>query len=262
MSQKIYQVDAFADAVFSGNPAAVCPLAEWLGDDLMQKIAAENNLSETVFYVKTSNQFEIRWFTPSTEVDLCGHATLAAAYVIFNIEHYQNSTINFFSSRSGNLTVYKNGDNLTLNFPSDKIESIQLNDDLTNCFNIKPTSAFKGKTDIMLVFNNEEEISTCLPNLIAISTLPCRGIIITAKGKDVDFVSRFFAPQCGVNEDPVTGSAHTTLIPFWTKALNKTKMSAIQLSSRKGFLECVYKEDRVEISGMGKLYLVGDIYFS
>jgi PhzF family phenazine biosynthesis protein len=259
---KIYQVDAFAKEVFSGNPAAVCPLTAWLSDDIMQKIAEENNLAETVFYVPKNNQFEIRWFTPTTEVDLCGHATLAAAYVIFNIQNYSSNLIEFFSHRSGKLTVEKNEDLLTLNFPTDVFENVDATEELKACFNILPSEIYKGKTDYMLVFDTQQSIENIVPNFSNISNLPCRGVIITSKGTDVDFVSRFFAPQCGINEDPVTGSAHTTLIPYWSKQLNKTTMTAIQLSARKGFLTCVDKGDRVEISGKGKLYLVGEIYFS
>lgn len=259
---KIYQVDAFAKEVFSGNPAAVCPLTSWLSDDIMQKIAEENNLAETVFYVPKNNQFEIRWFTPITEVDLCGHATLAAAYVIFNIQNYSSKLIEFFSHRSGKLTVEKNEDLLTLNFPTDVFENVDVTEELKTCFNILPSEIYKGKTDYMFVFDKQQSIENIVPNFSNISNLPCRGVIITAKGTAVDFVSRFFAPQCGVNEDPVTGSAHTTLIPYWSKKLNKTTMTAIQLSARKGFLTCVDKGDRVEISGKGKLYLVGEIYFS
>lgn len=260
MKQKIYQIDAFADKVFSGNPAAVCPLDTWLDDETMLKIAAENNLAETAFFVKKGDYFEIRWFTPTVEVDLCGHATLATAFVLFNHENYTGSTIEFSSPRSGKLTVTKNGGLLTLNFPSDHLEQIALTDEIGNCFNLMPTSAFKGKTDYLLVFENEEEIKNIQPVFTEISKLNVRGVIITAKGNEADFVSRFFAPQVGVNEDPVTGSAHTTLIPYWSKQLNKTEMTAIQLSERKGYLQTKYLNDRVEISGEGKLYLIGEIF--
>ena len=260
MKQKIYQIDAFADKVFSGNPAAVCPLDTWLSDETMLKIAAENNLSETAFYVKKGDKFEIRWFTPTVEVDLCGHATLATAYVLFNHENYTESTIRFYSARSGTLTVTKNGDLITLNFPSDNIEEIELTDEISNCFNLRPISAFKGKTDYLLVFKNEEEIIDIQPVFNQISKLNARGVIVTAKGNEVDFVSRFFGPQVGVDEDPVTGSAHTTLVPYWSKQLNKTEMTAIQLSERKGYLRTKYLDDRVEIGGEGKLYLIGEIF--
>ncbi len=260
MKQKIYQIDAFADKVFSGNPAAICPLQQWLADDLLQKIAMENNLAETAFYVKQNDHYEIRWFTPSVEVDLCGHATLAAAYVLFNCENHNEPVIHFYSPRSGALTVTKKEELLTLNFPTDVFEEVELSVELSNCFNIKPGSAFKGKTDYMLVFATEEEVKTAIPSFDNISILGGRGVIITAKGDQVDFVSRFFAPQAGINEDPVTGSAHTTLTPYWAKRLNKNQLTAIQLSERKGYLLCQYLTDRVEISGQGKLYLAGEIY--
>lgn len=259
MKQKLYQIDAFTDKVFSGNPAAVCPLDQWLSDDVLQKIAMENNLAETAFYVKQDHQYEIRWFTPTVEVDLCGHATLAAAYVLFNHENHQENIIHFHSPRSGTLAVTKNGPLLTLNFPRDIFQQVELSKELTNCFDIKPVLAFKGKTDYLLVFDNEDEIRKVIPAFDTISKLKGRGVIITAKGDKVDFVSRFFAPQSGVNEDPVTGSAHTTLIPYWAKQLNKIEMTAIQLSNRKGYLQCKYLNDRVEISGQGKLYLIGEI---
>lgn len=260
MDQKIHQIDAFADTIFSGNPAAVCPLNEWLNDDTLQKIAMENNLAETAFYVQKDKQFEIRWFTPTVEVDLCGHATLAAAYVLFNLENYTENSIEFFSHRSGILTVQKNGELLTLNFPSDTYSEVEIDANLIACFESKPQYAFKGKTDYMLVFENEKEIIHCNPNLHAIAQLAARGIIITSEGENSDFVSRFFAPQSGINEDPVTGSAHTTLTPYWAERLGKSTLKAIQLSDRKGILECKHIGDRVEISGTCKLYLSGTIY--
>lgn len=260
MKQKIYQIDAFADSVFSGNPAAVCPLDHWLSDTLLQKIALENNLAETAFYVRQGDQYQIRWFTPTVEVDLCGHATLAAAFVLFNHENHQGNSIHFQSPRSGKLTVTKNEELLTLNFPTDQVEEVALTEEITHCFSIKPHAAFKGKTDYLLVFDSEEEIKNIIPNLATISKLIGRGVIVTAKGDKVDFVSRFFAPQSGIDEDPVTGSAHTTLTPYWAKQLGKTELSALQLSERRGSLLCTYLNDRVEISGQGKLYLIGEIF--
>jgi PhzF family phenazine biosynthesis protein len=260
MTQKIYQVDAFADKVFSGNPAAVCPLDKWLNDDILQKIAMENNLAETAFYVRKGDQFELRWFTPAVEVDLCGHATLAAAFVLFNHENYTGARIEFYSPRSGLLTVTKKGELLTLNFPTDIFEPVPLTDEILNCFDIVPHSAFKGKTDYLLVFDKEEDILNIKPDFNKIKKLHSRGVIISSKGNHVDFVSRFFGPQVGINEDPVTGSAHTTLTPYWAKQLNKTELTAIQLSERRGHLFCKYLNDRVEISGKGKLYLTGEIF--
>lgn len=257
---KIFQIDAFTDKVFSGNPAAVCPLEEWLDTDILQKIAMENNLAETAFYVKQEHQFQIRWFTPSTEVDLCGHATLAAAFVLFHLEHYKENILRFFSPRSGELTVTRNGELLTLDFPTDSLQQVSIKSEFYHCFNIKPTMVFKGKTDFLFIYEKEEDIVQIQPVFEKISELDCRGVIVSAKGTNVDFVSRFFAPQVAIPEDPVTGSAHTTLIPYWSAQLHKTEMSAIQLSERKGYLHCKYNNDRVEISGQAKLYLSGEIY--
>lgn len=260
MKHKIYQIDAFTYKTFGGNPAAVCPLDKWLSDDLLQKIAMENNLAETAFYVKQDNQYHIRWFTPKVEVDLCGHATLAATYVLFNYENHAENRIDFYSDRSGKLTVTKQSEYLSLNFPKDIFQNIEISADLKSGFDIFPLEVFKGKTDYLFVFETENQIQNIKPNLINIAALGGRGVIITAKGEKVDFVSRFFAPQSGIDEDPVTGSAHTTLIPFWSKKLNKTKLTAIQLSERKGYLQCELLNDRVEISGQAKLYLIGEIY--
>lgn len=259
MTYKIYQVDAFTERVFGGNPAAVCPLDRWLADELMQQIAMENNLAETVFFVKKGSQFEIRWFTPTVEVDLCGHATLAAAYVLFFCEGYSGNTIEFFSPRSGMLMVEKEETFLTLNFPVDEVEEVEISKELVACFDFTPRAAYKGKTDYMLVFDREEDIRSMVPYLERIAQLPSRGLMITAPGKEVDFVSRFFGPQSGINEDPVTGSAHTTLIPYWAARLEKNELTAMQLSARTGFLKCEYLQGRVAISGQGKLYLIGEI---
>ncbi|RZK40166.1 MAG: PhzF family phenazine biosynthesis isomerase [Hymenobacter sp.] len=232
----------------------------WSQYYMMLKIAAENNLAETAFYVQEENEFEIRWFTPTVEVDLCGHATLAAAFVLFNHENYTGNTVNFYSPRSGKLTVTKDGDFLTLNFPTDTLREVPLSNEIFNSFDIKPQLAFKGKTDYLLVFGQKSDITDIQPIFEELSKLECRGVIITAKGNTVDFVSRFFAPQSGIKEDPVTGSAHTTLIPYWSKELNKTELTAIQLSERKGHLKCKYLNDRVEISGQAKTYLIGEIF--
>lgn len=259
MKLKLYQVDAFTDKLFGGNPAAVCPLDTWLPDELMQKIAMENNLAETAFYVKNGEGYSIRWFTPAVEVDLCGHATLASAHVIFNYQGYQRDEVKFSSLKSGDLVVTKNGNMLTLDFPSDSFERANLSPELVACFSSQPIEAYKGKTDFMLVFNNEEEIRKIVPDFNAIAKLKARGVIVTAPGTNVDFVSRFFAPQSGVNEDPATGSAHTTLIPYWSQKTGKSELRAIQLSARQGFLECAYHGDRVKISGQAKTYLQGEI---
>ncbi len=261
MTQKIYQIDAFTDKIFSGNPAAVCPLNKWLNDDLMQNIARENNLSETVFYVKNGNKFDIRWFTPAIEVDLCGHATLAAAFVLFWYEGFSGDVIQFYSERSGKLSVERHDEMLTLNFPTDIIHEIETTSEITSGFSIRPQAVFKGKTDYLLIYSTEQEIIDIIPSFDIIKHWPVRGVIVTAPGKDVDFVSRFFAPQSGVDEDPVTGSAHTSLTPIWAQKLQKTELSAIQLSERRGYLNCTYLGDRVAISGKAKLFLKGEIYF-
>lgn len=260
MQQKIYQIDAFADRVFAGNPAAVCPLQEWLPDSLLQQIAMENNLSETAFYVKERDRYQIRWFTPRVEVDLCGHATLAAAFVLFSFEKHAGSSIHFYSARSGDLTVCKDGDQLTLNFPADPVREIPVTDKLRNCFDLSPTKAFAGKSDYLLVYDSEAAIQNLQPHFERIAALPARGIIVTAKGTQLDFVSRFFAPGAGISEDPVTGSAHTTLAPYWAEQLGKPTLRAAQLSSRKGYLHCRCEGERVAISGTAKLYLIGELF--
>jgi PhzF family phenazine biosynthesis protein len=258
MKIKIYQVDAFTDTLFSGNPAAVCPLDSWLDESIMQNIAMENNLAETAFYVQNKNNYFIRWFTPTVEVDLCGHATLAAAHVLFSYENYENNEINF-DSKSGTLNVKKDNDYLTMNFPTDIIKKVVVSKEIQSCFNIQPIEAFKGKTDHMLIYENEEQVRNIKYDFKKISQINARGIIITARGKDSDFVSRFFAPQSGIDEDPVTGSAHTTLTPYWSKRLNKNELTAVQISKRKGFLICKYKNDRTEISGKARMYMIGEI---
>lgn len=259
MKLKIYQVDAFTDSVFSGNPAAVCPLDTWLPDSLLQNIGLENNLSETAFYVKQGNEYLIRWFTPTVEVDLCGHATLATAHVLFNHERHTSNEIVFHSYRSGILKVIRNKNLLTLDFPTDVIQKIEWPKEMNAAFNFSPKEAYKGKTDYMLVFENEEQIRNIQPNYPVIVTWRVRGVIVTAPGKRSDFVSRFFGPQSGVNEDPVTGSAHTTLTPYWAEKLGKTQLSAIQLSDRTGYLTCEHLGNRVHISGEAKTYLIGEI---
>ncbi|MCA0230764.1 MAG: PhzF family phenazine biosynthesis protein [Bacteroidetes bacterium] len=260
MQLSLYQLDAFTDKVFGGNPAAVVPLTSWLPDETMQAIAAENNLAETAFYVPTETGFHIRWFTPTVEVDLCGHATLASAYVLFSLENYAHDEINF-DSRSGILNVRKEGDWLVLNFPADSIHKQLLSPPalLEALGEISPVEILRGKTDFMAVLESEEQVRTLQPDIIVLSTLPARGVIITAPGDSVDFVSRFFAPQSGIAEDPVTGSAHTTLTPYWADKLGKTEMEALQVSARGGVLKTKLIGDRVEIAGQVKLYLRGTI---
>jgi PhzF family phenazine biosynthesis protein len=255
----VYQVDAFTSKLFGGNPAGVVPLEAWLPDEMMQQIAMENNLAETAFIVKESEGYRIRWFTPAVEVDLCGHATLAAAFVFFNERNHSGNSISF-DSRSGVLTVTKNGDELVLDFPKDDVTEIPLSEELLSAFAAKPVAAFKGKTDYMLVFRSEGEIATMVPDLPKINPLPVRGVIVTAPGNEVDFVSRFFAPQSGIDEDPVTGSAHTTLTPYWSEKLGKTTLTAAQISPRRGELTCTLQEHRVLIAGQARLYLKGEIF--
>lgn len=257
---KIFQVDAFAEKKFEGNPAAICPLTNWIEDDVMQAIAAENNLAETAFIVPKDNLFEIRWFTPSVEVDLCGHATLAAAFIIFNQFGHQGDTIVFHSTRSGELKVSKENDVLYLDFPSDKISISKHKMEVEKGIGITPEELYRGKTDYLAVLKSEEDVQNIIPNLISIATLNARGLIVTAPGNNVDFVSRFFGPQSGVNEDPVTGSAHTTLIPYWSERLNKKELIAKQISSRGGVLFCKENGSRVIIGGKAQLYLTGEIY--
>jgi PhzF family phenazine biosynthesis protein len=234
-------------------------LDKWLDDNLMQKIAMENNLSETAFVVKKNDQFQIRWFTPIAEVALCGHATLAAASIIFNEYEHKKNMIVFNSIHSGILRVRKEGEYLTLDFPVQKIKKAIPPDKLIEGIGKEPIEVYKGKTDYLLVYQNEKEVQTISPDFTVLSKIRIRGVIVTAKGDHYDFVSRFFAPKIGVNEDPVTGSAHTILIPYWGKKLNKNELEAKQLSTRQGILKCRTNKDRVYISGKAIMYLKGEI---
>lgn len=255
---EFYQIDAFTNRVFKGNPAGVCLLKEWIDEKTMQAIAFENNLSETAFYVKTNDKFEIRWFTPTTEVDLCGHATLATAFVEFEIKKNRQPEITFYS-HSGDLKVSKHNDLLTLDFPVVEFYQIDLSYDLIESCDIKPTEAYIAGDDILLVFDNEESIEQMIPSLDKISQINARGVTVTAKGNSCDFVSRFFGPQSGIDEDPVTGSTHTYLTPFWSERLKKDNLQAKQLSKRGGVLHCELNGERVKISGNATLYLKGEI---
>ncbi|HWQ81726.1 MAG TPA: PhzF family phenazine biosynthesis protein [Ignavibacteria bacterium] len=258
---KLFQADAFTDELFGGNPAAVCYLDNWLSDKLMQNIAAENNLAETAFVVPMGDQYEIRWFTPSTEVELCGHATLASAHVLF--EFYENdlNEIVFKSRERGILKVRKSGEVLTLDFPVDVYKKSVAPKGLYESLGLVPSECYKGMTDYLLVYKSENEIKSINPDFKSLKEVNARGVIVTAEGSGgIDFVSRFFAPASGVDEDPVTGSAHTTLTPFWSERLGRMKLRAVQLSKRKGYLECELKIDRVEISGKVRTYLTGEIH--
>jgi PhzF family phenazine biosynthesis protein len=258
MRIKFYQVDAFTDKLFGGNPAGVCPLEDWLPDEVMQNIAFENNLAETAFFVTNDVDFELRWFTPLSEVDLCGHATLATAHVLFEHLDYNREKI-VFHSRSGELAVRKKDEMLVLNFPIDIVKKIEAPEELIKAVGAKPLEVFKGKTDYMLVYSSQKEIENISPDFELIKKSKARGVIVTAKGDEVDFVSRFFAPEVGINEDPVTGSAHTTLTPYWASRLEKSELSAMQISKRQGKLHCRLIKDRVEIAGNAVTYLEGSI---
>lgn len=260
MRQKIYQIDAFTNKLFGGNPAAVCILEKWLPGKTMQNIAAENNLAETAFAVPIEKGYELRWFTPELEVDLCGHATLASAFVLFNFFTHNENTIRFVSPRSGELNVVKDVDGwMTMDFPTDDLNSVSNIQAINEAIGRVPLETFKGKTDYLLIYESQKDIEDLKPNFHLLDQIDCRGVIASAKGDSVDFVSRFFAPQCGIPEDPVTGSAHTTIMPYWSPRLGKTLMTAQQLSARGGELKCEYLGDRVKISGQAVCYLIGEI---
>jgi PhzF family phenazine biosynthesis protein len=254
-----FQVDAFTMGPFTGNPAAVCVLEEWLPGPVMQKIAAENNLAETAFLVPSGNDYMIRWFTPLVEVDLCGHATLASGYVVLNHLKPGAKEVLFHSVHSGTLTVTLSGDMLQLNFPTDTLTGCELPEVIRRSLDIKPVESYVGRSDYLVLLENESEILKVRPDFRSLATADGRGVIITARGTDVDFVSRFFAPQAGIDEDPVTGSAHTTLTPFWVKRLGRLKLTAKQLSARGGYLECTLKDDRTLISGHAIIFLKGEV---
>ncbi|MFN3848014.1 MAG: PhzF family phenazine biosynthesis protein [Spirosomataceae bacterium] len=261
MTLSIYQVDAFTDKLFGGNPAAVVPLKEWLSDEKLQKIASENNLSETAYYVKTENGFHIRWFTPAVEVALCGHATLATAFVIFKIEKYNKDIIEF-ESKSGILKVRKDGNWLELDFPVQQTNPADAPEGLIEGIGKKPIEIYRATDDYMLVYKSQKDIEEISPDFGLLKKVKARGIIVTAKArsKKVDFVSRFFAPGSGIDEDPVTGSAHTKLVPYWADKLDKTELVANQIHERLGYLKCTLAGNRVLMAGKGKLYLKGKIY--
>jgi PhzF family phenazine biosynthesis protein len=256
----IYQVDAFTDTLFAGNPAAVCPLDEWLPDELMQKLGMENNLAETAFFVKEKDgSYHIRWFTPTVEVALCGHATLASAYVLFNELGYKDDVIRF-QSKSGELVVTRNGDMITLNFPANPPAPVEPPAGLFEGLKITSSKVLFGAWDYIVILDSQEAVEQLDPDFLTLSTVKARGVTATAKGNDVDFVSRCFFPQSGINEDPVTGSAHTITTAYWSKELGKTKLTAKQLSPRGGTLLCELKGDRVLMSGKGKLYMKGEYF--
>lgn len=257
MKLKIYQVDAFASRVFAGNPAAVCCLDSWLSDKLMQAIAAENNLSETAFLVPEGDSFSIRWFTPATEVDLCGHATLASAFVLFEFEDYEGDKIDF-DSKSGRLSVSRDDDMLVLDFPAQPPEPCEIPQEISAAFGVAPAECLKS-ADLIVIFDSANEVRTASPDIGKLRALDSRGVIISAAADDCDFVARFFGPNVGIDEDPVTGSAYTQLVPYWAGKTGKTRFHAKQVSGRGGELVCELKGDRVQIGGRAVKYLEGVI---
>ncbi len=257
MQLTIYQIDAFTENLFQGNPAAVCPLQTWLPDHLMQAIAAENNLSETAFFVATAAGYHIRWFTPNSEVDLCGHATLATAFALYNLLGCTQDTLHFLS-RSGNLTVTRDGQWLTMDFPAQPPAACPLPTALAQALPVAPLECLQAE-DYLLRFVSPEAVAALDPDMGLLKTLDRRGVIVTAPSSEYDFVCRFFAPKYGIPEDPVTGSAFTQLVPYWSGQLGKNRLHARQISARGGELVCEHCGDRVKIAGQAVLYLSGTI---
>jgi PhzF family phenazine biosynthesis protein len=256
---KIFQVDAFTSRLFSGNPAAVVPLDEWLDDETMQRIAMENNLAETAFFVPIGEGFHIRWFTPKVEVDLCGHATLATAHVLFHHLGFSGPELKF-SSRSGPLRVFRKGKLIVLDFPADEFDPAEIPAGMLEALGGKePMFCYLGKTDYLLIYEKQSDIENLKPDFARLGKVKARGVIVSAPGEWVDIVSRFFGPQVGINEDPVTGSAHTTLAPYWSRQLAKNELTARQLSERGGDLFCRHLGNRVEIGGEAVTYLQGEL---
>ncbi len=259
MKLPIFQIDAFSSSIFSGNPAAVIPLEYWLEDDLMQKIAEENNLSETAFFVDRGGYYQLRWFTPQREVDLCGHATLASAYVLMNKIQPDLTEVKF-GTHSGELHVVKKDDIYSMDFPVHPPEVCEVPENLLKGLDLEPKEVLASNY-YLVVYDTEKEVRELHPYMAKLKELDRMAVIVTAPGDEVDFVSRFFAPAVGIPEDPVTGSAHCTLIPYWAKKLGKNKMEARQISCRGGELFCELNSDRVTIAGRGQLYMEGHIQF-
>jgi len=257
MKLPMFQIDAFTDHLFGGNPAAVVLLESWLPDKVLAAIAAENNLSETAFVIPGPDEIPLRWFTPTVEVDLCGHATLAAAYVLFR--HFAPSADRLtFATRSGNVAVTADAHRLTLDFPARPGVSLEVSEELVSALGIGPREAFLAR-DLLAILESESEVKNLQPDFARIAALDALGVIVSAPGETVDFVSRFFAPGAGIPEDPVTGSAHCTLVPYWAARLGRTSLTAKQLSARGGDLSCRLLGDRVLISGSAVEYLRGEI---
>jgi PhzF family phenazine biosynthesis protein len=257
MKIKLFQVDAFAERPFEGNPAAVCPLDQWLDDALLQAIAEENNLSETAYLVSAGDSYELRWFTPAQEVDLCGHATLASAHVLYTHLGYDRPQVEFMT-RSGTLTVSPCDQGYSMNFPAAVLETIEAPAALISALGKVPLAAFSA-SDYVVVYASEEDVRAITPDFAKLKSLELRGVVVTAPGKEVDFVSRCFFPKLGVNEDPVTGSAHCELAPYWSDRLGRNKLLARQLSRRGGQLVCEIHQDRVLLVGSVVDYLVAEI---
>ncbi|MGD8593168.1 MAG: PhzF family phenazine biosynthesis protein [Gammaproteobacteria bacterium] len=259
MRLQLYQVDAFSSKIFSGNPAAICPLESWLDDSVLQAIASENNLSETAFFVPQTGGYHLRWFTPVHEVELCGHATLATAHILFTELGHSDSEVLFYT-RSGELKVNQSNGMLTMDFPALRCEPCDPPEALINGLGKVPQEVFRGD-DYLVVFDNEFDIKTLEPNHLFLSQLDARGIGVTARGMDVDFVSRFFAPKYGIDEDPVTGSFHCLLTPFWAERLQKSRLRARQVSRRGGELVCEWSRlnNRVLLSGQCATYMQAQI---
>jgi PhzF family phenazine biosynthesis protein len=253
----LYQVDAFTDRLFGGNPAAVVVLEQWLPDDVLASIAAENNLAETAYVILNADPMPLRWFTPKVEVDLCGHATLATADVLFRHRYPERESLSF-QTRSGRLTVSRKGELLSMDFPSRPGKPIESSDEVAAGLGRRPQETYLAR-DLMAVYERESDVRELEPDLERIWAIDAFAIIVTAPGTEVDFVSRFFSPRAGIPEDPVTGSSHCTLIPYWAKRLGKTKLVARQLSRRGGELHCELRGDRVEIAGRAVEYLRGEI---
>lgn len=260
MKLDIYQVDAFADGVFSGNPASVIPLYEWLSDDLMQKIAIENNQSETAFFVPKGEYYELRWFTPEFEIDLCGHATMAAAHVICNHSDYSDPAV-VFVTKGGRLFVdHEQAGAYTLDFPAWAYKEIQVTERVANSIGLRPEALYANDRDMMAVLGAEKDIRAIVPDMRKINELDCVCLIVTAPGEEHDFVSRVFCPGAGITEDPVTGSAHCSLVPYWAERLGREQMRAYQASARGGLLGCELAGDRVRLSGRAVTYMQGTVF--
>ena len=256
----LFQVDAFTDRLFAGNPAAVCPLENWLPDAVMQQIAAENNLAETAFFVPQGKGYHLRWFTPAIEVDLCGHATLATAHVLFQHLGFEGAGIVFYT-RSGPLTIMQSGSGYQMDFPADTLKPAPDKlDFISDALEAPVQEVWRGRDDYLAIVSDEATVAGLTPDFRKVAKLPSRGLIVSAMGNSVDFVSRCFFPQSGIDEDPVTGSAHTTMAPYWAAQKGKTQLSARQISRRGGELVCTLLNDRVLLEGQAVTYLQGEIW--